>query len=72
MPGGGTEEGSIVGENLCHCGAFRIKVVFPHSVAPPIGEGHAAEPEGECRDDNAQRGADVEGTGQDIVVSSCC
>lgn len=62
LPSFGSKEGTIVGECLCHCSAQGVKVVLPDSVAPPIGEFLAAEPKSQCRDDNAQRGADVEST----------
>lgn len=71
LPSRRAEERPIVGQRLGDGRALGVQVREGHRVAPPVREGGAAEAERERDDDDAEGGADVEGAGEDVVVTTC-
>lgn len=64
------KERAIIRERLGDGRPFRVQVVKRHRVAPPVGETRPAQAEREGDDDDAKRSANIQGTGENIVVTT--
>lgn len=68
LPRGWSKEGPILWQNLGH-GSISIEVVVENRGTPPLREISVGQAKSESRNDNAKRRANVESTGEHVVVA---